>query len=187
MYCTVTDVKTYQGISAAEDDTLISNLIRRAQARIDAYCVRTFEASTNTSKKFDAVSDIDGLTLYLDADLCEIDTITNGDGITVTDYVTEPRRYTPYYAITLKASSGIVWDYTDDPEDAITVSGKWAYSEEAPDDIQHACIRLVSYYYKQKDAQVFDVTAIPGSGEIVIPKGLPADVKQILDNYRKLQ
>jgi hypothetical protein len=109
----------------------------------------------------------------------------DGDQTTIpsTDYITMPRDETPYYGIKIKTSSDYDWDYSDDPEDAIAITGKWAYSETAPDDIKHACLGLAGYYYKQRDAQVFDTTAIPEQGVIQIPQGLPADVKIILDPY----
>ena len=36
----------------------------------------------------------------------------------------------------------------------------------APDDIKQACVRLTAYLYRQRDSQVFDVTAIPDAGVI---------------------
>ena len=48
-------------------------------------------------------------------------TITNGDGtvITSTDYTTVPRNETPWYEIRLRRFSDYVWEYEDEPEDAI--------------------------------------------------------------------
>jgi hypothetical protein len=65
----------------------------------------------------------------------------------------------------------------------IEVVGKFAYSTSAPNDIVHATERLVGYYYRQKDSQVFDVTAIPDAGVLMIPQGIPADVKLLLKPY----
>ena len=73
------------------------------------------------------------------------------------------------------------WEFDIDGE--VSVLGAWGYSTSPPDDIVHACIRLAGYYYRQKDAQVFDVTAVPDAGIITIPQGIPADVKLILDKY----
>ena len=39
------------------------------------------------------------------------------------------------------------------------------------------------FKYRQKDAQVFDVTAVPDAGVITVPQGIPADVKRILRSY----
>ena len=190
-YCLAADVKTYLGISGAGDDTLITALISRAQKAIDTYTQRTFEASADTERTFDTSRDVDGPTLYLDEDLCAITTITNGDGteVTATEYTTEPRNRTPYYAIRLLSSANVFWmqsTTTYDPEDAITVEGRWAFSTTAPADVVHACIRLAAYYYRQKDAQVFDTTATPELGIITVPQGIPRDVELLLTPYRKL-
>jgi hypothetical protein len=171
---------------------LIDLLIVSAQKFIDDYCRRSFEVITDTTRKFDVERDVSGDTLYFDQDICSITTVTNNaDGgadsevVDPTEYVTLPRNITPYHAIRILSSSDKFWTYTDDPENGITVEGGWAFSTMAPDDIKQACIRLAGYYYRQKDAQVFDVTADPMTGMITIPKGLPADVKMILDMYRK--
>jgi hypothetical protein len=47
---------------------------------------------------------------------------------------------------------------------------------QAPDAVQMT-LRLAAYLYHQRDASVFDTTAIPESGIIMLPKGIPADVK----------
>ncbi|MFH1604958.1 MAG: head-tail connector protein [Pseudomonadota bacterium] len=188
-YTTSALVKTYLGISGSGDDTLLGTLVTRAQAAIDRYCGRTFEASTNTDRYFDPVRDSDGRTLRLDRDLCSINSITNGDSATVTatQYVTEPRNDTPYYAIRLLASSGTWWTYVDDPENAITISGKWAYSTTAPDDIVQAATRLAAWSYKMKDSQVFDQTATTELGVLTLRQRMPTDVADLLAPYRKVR
>lgn len=190
MYLSTADLKVYLGIAAGEtgDDTLLASILTRTQAIIDAYCRRTFEASTNTDRTFDAVRDVSGRLLYLDEDLAAINSITNGDSTTVdsSDYTTEPRNRTPYYAIRLLTSSNVAWTYTDNPEDAITVSGKWAYSETAPADIVHATARLAAYLYRQKDNSLdLDRTVIAGDATI-LPVSLPSDLKRLLAPYRRL-
>ena len=187
-YCAASDVKTYLGITGSGDDTLIGSLCTRAQAMVDAYTGRTFEASSNTDRKFDAIRDVKGQVLYLDADLASINSVTNGDATVVTSaqYVTEPRTATPYHALRILGSANIAWTYSTDPENAITVNGKWAYSTAAPADIVHATIRWAAYLYRAKDAQVFDVTASPELGIITVPQGIPADVQKILDPYRRI-
>lgn len=188
-YATVADVKSYLGNTTSGDDTLLSDLIPRAQAAIDTYCHRSFEAAADTTRAFDADRDTDGPLLYFDEDLASITTITNGDGSTIatSSYTTEPRNRTPYCAIKLLVSSGVVWEYdsNNDPENAISVTGKWAWSVSAPDDIAHACIRLTGYFYRQRDSQVFDTTATPELGVITIPQGFPKDVRLLIEPYRR--
>jgi len=189
MYTTLLDVKNYIGIAHDNDsdDTLLTDMINRAQKTIDSYCLRTFEASTNTVRYFDAVKDVTGRLLKLDRDLCAIATITNGNGTTVTStqYITQPKSETPYYGILLLASSGINWQWNNDPEGAIAVSGKWAFSTSAPSDIVHACIRLTAFFYRSKDAQVFDQTAFSELGAIRMNRKLPSDILELLAPYRR--
>jgi len=191
MYIDATVLKEYGGVSGAADNALITALITRAQKYIESYTGRTFEASTNTTRRFTIGEDTDGRLLYLDNDLCTIDAIvTNADGaspttLTASEYITRPRNITPYFAIELLPSGNKSWEYTDDPQMGITVSGKWAYSTSAPDDIKHACVRLVNYFYHQKDSGVYDVTAIPDAGVITVPQGIPRDIKIILDTYKR--
>lgn len=191
-YCAASDVKTYLGLTGADDDTLLAALVTRAQKWIDDYTGRVFESSTTaTTRRFTVGKHTDGRMLFLDEDLSSVTAVVNladasaTQTISATEYVTHPRNRTPYYALELLGSSNKSWDYADDPEMGITVSGRWGYSTSAPADIVHACVRLAGYMYRQKDAQVYDTTIVPGSGEMIIPKGIPLDVKQILDPYRQ--
>lgn len=189
-YTTVAEVKRYLDITGTSDDALLASLITSAQAAIDAHCDRTFEAVTDSTRYFDGLGPhIDGVTLWLDRDLCSITTVTNGDGNTISgsSYVTWPRNSAdgPFYAIRIKESADTDWTYGTDWENAISIAGRWAYSTSAPDDVRHACTRLAGFYYRQKDAQVFDVTAIPDAGVMTVPVGIPADVKLMLNPYRR--
>lgn len=189
-YTTAAYLRQYLGVESEAEDVLLSDLIARAQSAIDHYCGRTFESSTDTTRNFEVGKDTDGDTLYLDRDLCSITTVkTDADAtspVTLTantDYITHPRTDTPYYAIQLLGSSSYSWTYTSNPEMGVTVTGKWAYSTSAPNDIVHATIRLAAYFYKQKDAGVYDTTAIPDAGVIQVPQGIPRDVQLILAPY----
>lgn len=182
-YATVAELKSYLGISGAGDDALLAALLDRASAAIDAYTNRSFAAGYAT-RYFDAAA-VDGDVLTLDGDLFEATTVTTGEGRTVTRYWLLPRNAgPPYHQIKLKEAAEADWAFDTDGE--IEVYGLWGYSAEPPDDVVHACIRLAAYYYKQKDAQVFDVTALPEQGVISVPKGLPADVKLLLGRYCRL-
>ena len=189
-YAYVADVKLYRGIAPTEtdDDTLIQELVDAAQSQIDSYCGRTFDAGTPSTRYYDAVEDVDqnGTRLWLGTDCCAVVTITNGTGTAVTKYVTEPRNTTPFYAIRLKDSAGELFGYETDPQDAITVLGRWAYSVTVPPAIHQAAVRLAAYMYAQKDAQVFETTLFPDAGVMTVPQGLPRDVEQLLKPFRKL-
>ena len=188
-YCTVNDAKEYLGITTTGDDALIGSLIRSAQAFIDAKIGFSFEASSDTERTFDAVSDVDGYTLTFDSWCCSITSITNGDGTAVTSsqYVTEPRNSTAFYAIRLKSSAGISWTYSTDPEDAISVTGKWSWTQTADDNIRQACVRLVAWLYRQKDTSAdADRPLLAGDGTVIMPSAMPNDVAAYLKPYRRL-
>ena len=191
-FVTSTAFKQYRGITNTSNDALIVLLLDRAQAQAESYCDRTFVAPTTASTHyFDAVRDTsdDRRTLYLDDDLATIVTVVNGDGETVatTHYTPEPRHETPYRSLRLTQNADSLWTYDSQPEDAIEVSGRWGYATAAPADVQHAVIRLAAYIYAQKDVSTFDVVAEPSMGLISVPQGLPRDVKELLEPYRRLR
>jgi uncharacterized phiE125 gp8 family phage protein len=193
-YCTAEDVKTYLGISEDADDALLGLLVTYAQKAVDTYTGRTFEASADATRYFSVGEQTKGRMLTLDKDLCAITSVvTNADDgsggtalVQNTDYTTMPRNDAPYYALKLTASTTHSWAFTSDPDGAVTVTGKWAYSETAPVDVKHATIRLAAYMYRQRDAQVFDVTANPEVGVITLPQGLPKDVRMLLGGYKRM-
>ena len=190
-YTTKALVKTYLGITSTGDDTLIDALLAAAQKAIDTYTQRTFEATGDTTRYYTVGHDTVGRLLYLDHEICSITSVkTDADATTPTsltentDYIGLPRNESQFNRLEILSSSTYTWTYTDDPEFGVEVAGKFAYSTTAPDDIAQACKRLTAYYYRQKDSQVFDVTAIPEAGVISVPVGIPADVKKTLDLYR---
>ena len=189
-YCGVDELKEYLGVTGTADDAMLLTLLAAAQRTIDSYCARTFEATADTVRTFDSQRDVDGYTLTVDSDLCAITSIVNGDGTTISNshYVTEPRNETPYYAIQLKTSAGKVWTSTvsGDSENAITITGKWAYSTSAPSDIAHVCKRLAAYIYRQKDnAGDLDRAVIAGNSTI-LPAQIPSDIRLMLTPYKRL-
>lgn len=190
-YTTLNELKTYLGISATTDDVLLMSIIVRASEAVDSYTGRTFSAASDSTRYFDAIGEhiIDGRDLYLDHDLCEVTTVTNGNGtaISSTYYTTIPKNETPFYAIRIKQNYSSTWTYSTVWEDAISIVGKWAYSVNPPADITQATIRWAGYMYKQKDAQVFDTTAIPEAGVIQIPAGIPQDVRMLLRPYKRVK
>ena len=189
-YCSVGDVKEYFKLSVSTDDVLIEMLIGAAQAYIEEAVGFAFEASADTTRTFDAIADVDGYTLTFDTWCCSITSITNGDGISVTSsqYVTEPRNAETYYAVRLKASTGAMWTYSTDPEDAISVTGRWAWSTTADDNIRQACMRLAGWMYRQRENRTGedDRTIVAGNATI-LPAAMPSDVAVLLKPYRVMK
>jgi hypothetical protein len=186
-YCTLDDVKAYLGTDKVADDAQLSLLIERARARIDSYCQRTFTGVTAT-RYYHAVYDVyqDQRMLMLDRDLLTVTRITNGDGevLSASNYLLLPFNEPPYYGIMLRRSSGKVWTYINDPEAAIVVEGTWGFSSTPPDDIVHAAVRLVAWYYHQADAP-FETQGMPELGVVTVPSDMPADIKALLAPYQR--
>jgi len=174
----------------ASTDALLGDVITRAQQIIDMYTGRTFECTSDDEavRYFDSIEDVEGYTLWLDKDLNTVGSITvNGDVIPSSDYVTMPRNEKPYYALKLRSTSSYDWsDYDDDPMDNIVVTAQWAYSSDAPADIQQACLRLAKYLYDQRSASVeIDRPLLTDDGVTIMPMKLPGDVVDILNHYRR--
>lgn len=188
-YCTKAQVKNNLAISASTDDTLIDDLIARAQKLIEEQTGRVFEASGDTTRYFDAVADVDGAMLTLDKDLCAITTVTNGDGVVVaaSSYVTEPRNETPYWALRLKNSATISWTYGTTPENAISIVGKWAYSVAAPADVVLATVELTAYLYRRRGTEGvgLDRVTVSPSGITMMPGQIPENVKLVISKYQR--
>jgi len=187
-YTTLDEVKAFIGISddvTAEENTLLTNLIGVAQETIDAYCRRTFEAAADSSRSFDCLSPtVSGRFLYLDADLCSITTITNGDGeaVATSEYRTMPAE-APWFALELLPGSGKSWTHSDDPQQAIVISGRWSYSTSAPPAVVHATNELVGWLYRSYDRQgELSISAASVGGQD--GKNLPPVVTMLLESYR---
>ena len=175
-YATLSQLKTYLGLSGSADDALLEQLLGRATAAIERYTHRRFTGETG-ERRFSWAS-VNGPLLWLGEDLLQASSIVDGDGGSVTEYRLLPPS-PPHHTIYRRSG----WNPADGD---VKVVGVWGYSSAPPPDVVHACIRLAGYYYRQRDAQVFDVTALPEQGVITVPKGMPADVKQLLDIYRRV-
>jgi len=188
-YATLPELRAYLNIATADtaDDVLLGRVLNNAQSAIDTYCGWQFEAHTAT-RLYDSEADVVGSVLNLDEPLLSITTLTNGDAdvLTAAEYFLLPHNSVPKWGIQLRPSTGLYWTYTTDHEQAISVVGTWGYSATAPADVQQACLRWAGYMYRQRDAQVFDVTAQPSVGILTIPQGMPKDVKVLLDNYKRI-
>lgn len=186
-YCTVDEIKTHAGISSSDYDSVLTLCITYAQAYIEDETGKIFECSSDqvSTRYLDTPIDV---YLYLDDDLCEIITITNGDGVAVesSDYVTRPKNETPFTYIKLKGSTSMSWenDSDGDVEDAIAVNGKWAYSATVPSIIKYATIRLALHIFSTRTNDTdADRIIMLENGTYLMPAGIPRDVATIISQY----
>lgn len=204
-YIYTTTVKAYLGVSGASDDALIGDLIARAQAIIDEELGFSFESTTDTTRYFNPLLHTnakqngkrgDRLTLYFDTWLAALAASNpiniKADGtpeaVAAANYYLVPTNEgPPYYGVRLLPSKGVVWEYENDPDRGVSVEGKWAWSETAPNDIVHAAIRLTAFLYRQKDASAdLDRPLLTADGVVILPSTMPNDVMKVLDKYRSL-
>lgn len=185
-YTTTAAVKAYLGTSESGDDTLLANAIADAVAIIEAQTGWTFEAAAAT--RYYGRDAVRGNVLRLDEGLISVTTLVQPDTdeteIASTEYWLLPRNEgPPYFKIELKAASSNSWAFSSDCWVAVT--GLWGYSTSPPADIVRAVKVLAAFLYRQKDAQVFDVIALPGGGELSVPRGMPAAVWGIIRLYQR--
>lgn len=138
VYCTLADYKSYvvaRGQTAsvdAGDDNLIQDLIVSASRYIDLQSGRRFYP-TIEELFFDIPEDNH---IYLDEDLLELITFSNGDDSVITDYVLRGSK-PPYWMLSLRKNANVSWETnTDgDTEQVIGVLGVWGkhdnYSQRA--------------------------------------------------------
>ena len=186
-YIELEDLRLYLGDKGGIDNSLLESAIEDAQTYIESQTNRVFEAIDET--RYYTHDDLypNTRTLRVDRDLLSVTTLTNGDTaatvILPTSYTLLPRNdVPPYHYIELTDASNVQWE--QDTDRWITVLGKWGYSVDAPYDIKRAALVLAAYFYKQKDSQIFDTTAIPGAGVITIPQGIPTTVTRIIERYK---
>lgn len=186
-YITLDELKAYMRVSSDGDDALMNASILAAQDRIDDICHRTFEAADDSVRYFDLVRDVRRRTIYFDTDLCQITSVENeGTTIAATQYFLEPRNVKPWYALTLRYNASKVWSYgTGGPEDAVKITGRWAYSITAPESVKYACKRLAAFYYREGDSQLFQTVGPEDQGQTQLPDREPKDVWYILKPFRR--
>jgi hypothetical protein len=192
---TLAEVKAYLGIATVQtdDDTLLATMILSAQSFIERETGKVFDAAAITTRYFTWGEDTgvhgnSALMLYLDEYLAEAGTVTNGDGVVVSsaNYKLMPLNDPPYRVIRLTQNSGVAWTYTTSPEGAISVSGYWGWSKVAPADIKQIALRLVGFFYRQKDAQAYDMTGFSELGAIRVKHIIPQDITMMLSYYKEL-
>jgi hypothetical protein len=203
-YATLEDLRTELRIGSIADDELLTAKLEEAQLILERTYNRRFEATAVETRYVDCAHPaVDGRNLLLPWDVCQIDEVRNGDGLVVPveAYVTTPRlrsvadgaslavaipEWWPWYTIALKAGSGLAWRHNGSPEEAIAITGKFAFSETAPANVRSATVRLAYWLYQQRDTAV-DMPGVVGKqGVTLLPADLPHDVASRMRGLRRL-
>lgn len=189
-YATLEDFLLFAAPDAGSDtmdDVLIESLITAASRYIDNVTRRRFYASTETHY-FDVPES--GRDLWLNDDLLAVTTLTNGDGtvIPAAEYKLRPYNITPYYMLTLKASSDVYWqgEADGDTEGVISIAGSWGYSATAPEDIKEACLMIARNVYRGRTGETAGSATVTGAGVVITPKDVPQLAAAIIERYKGL-
>lgn len=174
----------FTGTLGQDQEWLMQLSLDEAEGAIDAHCRRNFVGTAGTVYYNRFWQDkVRGQELFLDQDLHTLVALQNGDTTTIPlgSVWLEPRNAGPPYRI-LRLKSSNVWVWNTDSD--VTISGTWGFGTVAPEAIRYATVRLAAYLFKLRDVGPGDVSGFPEGGEVTYPKGIPDDVKLILEKYR---
>jgi hypothetical protein len=197
-YATLAEFKSYisemtggiQVSFSGAEDTLLQKFLDQADAEIDAQTGRNFGQGANNHTHYYTEDDIDDDTLYLDADLVSVTTLTNGDGTTISssDYwllpmnasVTGQNGYDgSFWGIKLKST--IDWQTPTDGR--ISVNGRWGFMQGAPVDVVRAAMRIAYWYWTKRNQT--GATEIAGAELTQQSDSYPTDVRIVFERYRR--
>lgn len=133
-YATLQDFKDWKSTTDtdATDDGVISNILAASSRWIDNHLGGRKFYPTIEARLFDVPGEN---LIFLDSDLCEVLTITNGessDTLSSSDYTLLSANLYPKWGLKLKDISSLSWNSSSDSsaEQVISVNGIWAYHNE---------------------------------------------------------
>lgn len=164
-------------------DAALENKLRQAIAVFERLCNGRKFVLTEDIKRYN-FENVDGELLYLDDEIYEITLVMNGEADVTRDVVPMPQNAgPPYIMLRLPQTAGL---WTQDPEEDITVVGKWGFCEEPPTEVKEALLVLTHYYYTLRDTSPSEMITLPNGQQLVVRRGLPQDVMLISKFYKKL-
>lgn len=186
-YATLSELKTYLGISGTTDDARLELAIEAASRAIDTECARQFFATTAT-RYFETD---DPLRCDLDDDLHAVTSIAydstgRRDYTTLagSDYELDPEA-APYRSIHIAPGANVAFPI--DQRRGVRVIGAWGYcaTGSQPQAITRACLLLATRYFKRKDA-AFGILGTPELGYMRVTARDP-EVRALLNPYRRYE
>lgn len=175
MYVTADEVVARSGSTLAARD--LNNVIAAVTDRIERETGRCFIATdANTPEARTFSPERNG---YCVIDDLQSVTSISADGVELQSSQYKLKRLKPGAAYHSVAGSF-------DLDDELTITGVWGTTVTVPPDIKDAVITWARRIIKADDAGgMQDVTALPELGQLVYSKAIPADVKRVLDRWRR--
>lgn len=189
-YPVLDDLKSYLDIDSVTDDVILQTFLDNAIQYVETYTSRTFvrpalsETRTVVIDPNIITSPWSGyLILNLEGeDIESVVTITNTALDPITDFNLWPKNRPPHFGLEMITFSEWTTGSTVD------IDAFWAYSENCPDDVSQAIIRLASHFYRQKDTQMstdVDSVVVSPSGVMIKASAMPRDVSMMLTRYMR--
>lgn len=172
MYVTAEEVQARSGSSLALRD--LEAVIAAVTDRVERETNRCFLVSELEERSFAPARD----------GYCVIDDLQRETSVKVNGVALDSSLYRFKNVNPKAAYHAITGEF--DRDDDLVINGYWGTTEEVPPDVKDACITWVRRIIKADDAGGSnDVTAIPELGQLVYSKAIPADVKRVLDRWRR--
>lgn len=174
---TVDAVKIYLGINSSADDVLIGSLVTAASAYIETWISRRFDIQNYT----DLFNGYGGNSWVLrNYPVVSITSVTvNGSSISRSVSISSPGFDSDDISVVLRGYTFCRGQLNC----AIEYMGGYTVP---PDEISQACIELVAARYKEKDRIGLVSKALAGETTSYSQRDMPASVKAILNNYKKV-
>lgn len=173
---TLADVKAYIG-SSGIDDQLLTRLVTASSQYIQSWLNRTFASAAYTETR-----DGNGgqRMLFANYPVTAVSSLTI-DGIAI------PLSTSPLIPGYVFSSTGIMLrSYTFTQGFQNVVIGYTAGYATVPEDIRQACIDMVALKYRQRDRIGINSKTLAGEAVTFNTDDMPANVKTILGNYKKV-
>lgn len=192
-YATLTEVKTFLGITDSVDDTLLEGMVEAASRSIDRMANRRFYLDSSASARLyrandalqlfvDDIGSATGLVVALDSDSNgSYDTTLTLNTDYILDPITAPSLNRPWNVVTIVSASA-AFPAPLNYRPGVQVTAKWGWPS-VPDDINQACMILTADLYKRKDAP----GGIIGLGDLGAIRMSPVgrDITQMVRAYRR--
>ena len=186
-YPTLAQLKTFLGVSTSDLDTPLTQALNGAIAYIEAACNRNFVKMSGETRSFPVrypyvFSGRRKLSVY--DEFSGTITITNGDGVVITDYNLVPANGPYYYAVELKPG---VTSFNDGGTGAmVTIEADW--EQDTPNDIFKAVMDLAAFEYRagQQGSGGEVQTSARGSGLTVQSSDIPEHIQRVIELHTRV-
>ena len=193
---TLDDLKSYLGVSGADEDALLQRSLDGAISLAEALSglpVRSFEKDPRPTPAFPTL-----YSLYFDPvpNVARVETWDEASGGWVDRLSTLQAAgllEVEGFGCGVRYVTGLSLQRVDIPNGAAFLTDRsWrviynADSNAVPAALSSAVLRLAAYAYRARDAQAFEVAYSPATGEMTVPRGLPQDALQTLRACRVRQ